>query len=113
MECILKLYVLDKKPKKTWYKQLLYHFTRPLAKLIYSFDTERQKEVKFKRDFIASLNKRDFINEVAKILFDEVKTRGIQEIDEPFCKMLCRDEAKDIFYEKKSNGGFDELNIMQ
>ena len=113
MECILKLFVLDKKPKRVRIKELFYYITRPMAKLIYKFDKERQKEITFKRNFIATLNKRDFINEVAKCLYDEVQTRGtIRNEDEPLCKVLCREEAKEIFEQKKQNGYFDELNVM-
>lgn len=57
------------------------------------------------------MNKRDYIEEVSKILYDEVQSYGAIE-NTTLCKMLCTDEARDIFYERKMNGGFDDLNIM-
>lgn len=113
MECILKFKCLKERPKQAWYKRVFFVFTRPLAKLIYRFDDERNKEIAFKRKVIADLNKRDFINEVSGILYDEVMTRGtIESQNEVYCKILCRDEAREIFEERKQNGGFDELNVM-
>lgn len=113
MECILKFNCLKERPRQTWYKRLLFVFTRPLAKLIYHFDKERNLDIAFKRKVIADLNRRDFINEVTGILYDEVMTRGtVEEQNELYCKLLCRDEAKEIFEERKHNGGFDELNVM-
>lgn len=113
MECIVKFNYLKERPTQTWYKRLFFIFTRPLARLVYSFDNKRAEEIAFKRRVIADWNRRDFINEVSGILYDEVLTRGtIESQNEIYCKLLCRDEAKEIFEERKHCGGFDELNIM-
>ena len=108
----LTIKFLDKEPKKTsGLQRLLYCFTRPLADFLLAFTPQKTYRIFSRRKLIARLNKRDYIEEVSKILFDEVLTHGNVE-DLTLCKMICIEEAREIFYERKANGGFDDLNIM-
>lgn len=103
---------LDEEPKRnSKFKQFLFNFTRPVAQFLDSFDLDKQLLIHNKRKAIASMNKKDYIEEVAQILYDEVSTYGKVK-DVLLCKMLCIDEAREIFNERKQNGGFDDLNIM-
>lgn len=104
--------ILNEEPKpKTWYKQVLFCFTRPIAEFIDGFNINKLRRIAKRRQKIAHMQQADFIIEVARLLYDEVLTHGTPpNID--LCKALCVDEARDIFYEKKMNGGFDDLNIM-
>lgn len=108
----MKIEFLKEEPKpKTWYKQVLFCFTRPIAEFIDGFNINKLSRIAKRRQKIADMQQADFIMEVAQLLYDEVLTHGTPpNID--FCKVLCVDEAKYIFYEKKINGGFDDLNIM-
>lgn len=108
-----KINFLDDEPKRnSKIKQLLFYLTRPLADFIYTFNPVRDLKIAHRRYTIAQMNKHDFIDEVSRLLYDEVQTRGHIE-DTSLCQMLCKVDAVDIFYERKMNGGFDDLNIMQ
>ena len=111
---VIKLEVkyLQKEPKpKTWYNQLLYKLTRPFAKFLDGFNLKKSRQIYWRRKAICEMQKSDFINAVAEMIYDEVLTNGTPP-DIPLCKILCEDAARDIFLEKKINGGFDDLNIM-
>lgn len=113
-EITIKLEVkyLKKEPEpKTWCKQILFCFTRPIAEFIDGFNISKLKKIYWRRKAISEMQKVDFINAVSELLYDEVLTHGTPPNIE-LCKMLCADAARDIFYEKKMNGGFDDLNIM-
>lgn len=108
----MKIEFLNNEPRpNTWYKQLLFYFTRPIAKMVDAVNYDKQEAIRIKREEISKLQKTDFIIEVANILYAEVLTHGEPQNKE-LCRMLCVDEARDIFYQKKYNGGFDDLNII-
>ncbi len=103
---------LDEEPKRnSKFKQFWFNFTRPLAQFIDTFDLEKQLLILKKRRAIASMNKKDYIEAVAEVLYEEVSTYGKVK-DVLLCKMLCVEEAREIYNERKQNGGFDDLNIM-
>ena len=103
---------LKEEPKpKTWYKQVLFCFTRPIAEFIDGFNINKLRKIAKRRQKIALMQQAGFIMEVAQLLYDEVLNHGTPS-NINLCKALCVDEARDIFYEKKMNGGFDDLNIM-
>lgn len=107
-----RIYFLDEEPEpKSWYKQLFYCFTRPFAELFDGFNIIKLQKIARRRREIADMQKRDFITYLAELLYEKVLAQG-QPTDERLCKLLCIDEAIDIFYEKKMNGCFDDLNIM-
>lgn len=108
---ITEKYLNEEPEPKTWYKQILFYFTRPIAEFIDGFNISKLKKIYWRRKAISEMQKVDFINAVSELLYDEVLTHGTPPNIE-LCKMLCADEARDIFYEKKMNGGFDDLNIM-
>ena len=108
----MKIEFLKEEPKpKTWYKQVLFCFTRPIAELIDGFNINKLRRIAKRRQKIAHMQQVDFIIEVAQLLYDEVLNYGTP-LDIDLCKVLCVEEARNIFYEKKMNGGFDNLNIM-
>ncbi len=108
----MKIKFLENEPKpKTWYGQLFFFFTRPVASFIDGFNEEKMYKINKRREKIAHMQQIDFIMAVADILYDEVLTYGTPaNID--LCKMLCLKEAGEIFYENKYNGKFDDLNII-
>lgn len=101
----------EEPPKNSKIKQLLFCFTRPIADFLEGLNPEKVYRIYKRRKTLADMNKRDYIEEVAKILYDEVDALGGTS-NPTLQKMLCIDEARDIFYERKENGGFDDLNIM-
>jgi hypothetical protein len=105
--------ILNEEPKiNSKLKQACFYITRPIAEFLEGFNVKKLDAIAKRQRFIANLNKRDYIEEISNILYDTVKASGVQIINETFVRMLCVDEARDIFYERKQNGGFDNLNIM-
>lgn len=92
-------------------KQFLYFFTRPLAKLIYLFDTERRNALKNRREIIKIINKRSYVDFVANLLYEQSKILQVA-FSGPVLRMNCIIEAEKMFNEKKKHGDFDELNTL-
>ena len=108
----LFLNYLEEEPKRnSKLKQLLFCFTRPIARILDAFDLDKELQIYSRRKAIANQNKRDYIEAVADVLYCEVLALGYVK-DHLLCKMLCIEEARHIFNDKKQSGGFDDLNIM-
>ncbi len=92
-------------------KQFLYFFTRPLAKLVYFFNRKRSNILKNRREIIKILNKRDYVDTVASLLYEQSSILQLA-FSEPILRMNCIIEAEKMFNEKKKHGDFDELNTL-
>lgn len=104
--------VLPEEPKKnSKFKQFLFNFTRPIAKLLQENNFEYLHKTKLKQEQIALWNKEDFIAEAYKYYSDiHLAKYGYITIKDAIHIM---DKSKLLFEEKKKNGGFDELNVMK
>ena len=100
-------------------KQLLFKYvTTPIARVLDIINIPKQLKLHKKRRKIAEDNKRDYIEMTSKILFEtdiqEHLNKG--EIPNPLAIPILIDKhtqrAIEMFYEKKQNGDFDELNCM-
>lgn len=100
-------------------KQLLFKYvTTPIARVLDMINIPKQLKLYRKRRKIAEDNKRAYIEMTSKVLLEtdiqEHLNKG--EIPNPFAIPILIDKhtqrAIEMFYEKKQNGDFDELNCM-
>ena len=100
-------------------KQLLFKYvTTPIARVLDMINIPKQLKLHKKRRKIAEDNKRAYIEMTSKMLFEtdlqEHLNKG--EIPNPLAIPILIDKhtqrAIEMFYEKKQNGDFDELNCM-
>lgn len=100
-------------------QQLLFKYvTTPIARVLDMINIPKQLKLHKIRRRIAEDNKRDYIEMTSKILFEtdiqEHLNKG--EIPNPLAIPILIDKhtqrAIEMFYEKKQNGDFDELNCM-
>lgn len=92
-------------------KQILYFFTRPLAKFIYLFDKERQRTLSGRQEIIRILNRRSYIDTTAKLLYEQASVLN-STFGDTIVRLNCIIQAEQMFNEKKKHGDFDDLNIM-
>lgn len=108
-----KIYVLTEEPKNvnTKLKQILYRFTSIIAKVFDYFNFEKHNEIQRRRYKIANMNYKDFIETVTEIMFQECLALGPVR-NENLCRLYCKMQAAEIFWQKKKQGYFDDLNVM-
>ena len=104
--------------KNTTKQWLFKYVTTPIAKTLDFINIPKQIKLQRKRRQIAEDNKRAYIEQTTKILMET----DIQEhlnmgmIPNPMAIPILIDKhtqrAIEMFYEKKQNGDFDELNLM-
>ena len=100
-------------------RQNFYRYvTNPIAKILDFVNIPKQLELKRRRKEIAWQNKKDYIETTSKVLFETELQEQLNEGKLPNPIMLPLiiarhvEKAHKMFYEKKKNGDFDELNIM-
>lgn len=100
-------------------KQFIYKYvTTPIARVCDIVNVKKYWELRKRREHIAQMNKKDFIEALTKNLVDtEIQEHlEIGEIPNPLAMPIIiaqnLDKAYEIFYEKKRQGYFDELNVL-
>lgn len=100
-------------------KQLFYKYvTTPIAKVLDFVNVPKQIELRKRRNKIAEMNKCEYIQTTSKVLFEtELQEHlNIGEIPHPLALPIIIErniqKATEMFYEKKKNGDFDELNLL-
>ena len=100
-------------------KQLFYKYvTTPIAKAIDFVNVPKRMAIHRRRADIAEMNKREYIQTTSQVLFEtEIQEHlSMGEIPNPLALPIIIErnieKATKMFYEKKRNGDFDELNLM-
>lgn len=100
-------------------KQWLYRYvTTPIATILDIINVPKQIKLYNRRKKIAEDNKREYINQTAQILMETDIQEHLNQgmVPNPFAIPHLIDKhtqrAIEMFYEKKRNGDFDELNLM-
>lgn len=100
-------------------QQLLFKYvTQPIASIYNILNVKKYWELRKRREYIAEMNKKDFIETLAKNLIDTELQEKLNEgkvlnpLLAPIFISQKIDEAYEIFYEKKKKGYFDELNVL-
>lgn len=100
-------------------KQLLFKYvTTPIARALDLINIPKTIKLYRKRKQIANDNKRAYIEQTSKILLETDLQEHFNQgmIPNPLAIPLLIDKhmqrAIQMFYEKKQNGDFDELNCM-
>lgn len=94
------------------------YVTQPIAKVIDAVNIPKQIKLKKIRDKIAFENKRDYIQQTTKVLLETDLQEHLNQgmIPNPLAIPMLIDQhtqkAIKMFYEKKKNGDFDELNLL-
>lgn len=94
------------------------YVTQPIAKVIDVVNIPKQIKLKKIRDKIAFENKQDYIQQTAKVLLETDLQEHLNQgmIPNPLAIPILINQhtqkAVEMFYEKKKNGDFDELNIL-
>lgn len=94
------------------------YVTTPLAKAIDFVNIPKRIKLKKRRERIALENKHNYIEMTSKLLFEQDIQEHLAKGEMPHPLMLPLiisrhiDQAYEMFYEKKANGDFDELNIL-
>lgn len=104
--------------KKTTKQWLFKYVTTPIAKTLDVINIPKAIKLHRKRKRIAEDNKRAYIEMTSKVLFEtdlqEHFNKG--EVPNPLAIPILIDKhtqrAIEMFYEKKQNGDFDELNCL-
>ena len=100
-------------------RQWLYKYiTTPIARVLDIINVPKQVKLYKKRKLLANDNKWAYIKQTTQILIEtdiqEHLNRG--EVPNPLAMPYLMDKhamrAIEMFYEKKQNGNFDELNLM-
>ena len=106
---------LEEEPKIDKRKQILYNFTRPIAKLRWIFKPLQFLHLLLRRKLLADLNKMCIIEDISKQLFinsiDIKLGMTLEEFEKH--RVMCMLEATSIFKERKRRGLIDELNTPQ
>lgn len=100
-------------------KQLFYKYvTTPIARVLDAINLPKRIKLAKMRRKLALQNKHDYIEQTAKILLETELQEKLNEgmIPNPLALPIIIsnkiDLATEMFYEKKQNGYFDELNCM-
>lgn len=100
-------------------KQFYYKYvTTPIAKVCDIINFKKHLELRRRREHIAQMNKKDYIEQLTKNLVDTEIQEHLEMgvIPNPLAMPIIikqnLDKAYEIFYEKKAKGYFDELNIQ-
>ena len=100
--------------KQNFYK----YVTNPIAKVLDFCNIPKRIELNRRRKAIANKNMMDYIETTSKVLFETELQEQLNEGKLPNPIMLPLiiaehvEKAHKMFYEKKKNRDFDELNIM-
>lgn len=100
-------------------KQLLFKYvTTPVARVLDVINIPKTIKLRRRRRQIAEENKRAYIEQTTKILMETDIQEHLNQgmIPNPMAIPILIDKhtqrAIEMFYEKKQNGDFDELNLM-
>ena len=100
-------------------KQLFYKYiTTPIANILDFINVPKRIKIKERQKAIAEKNKMEYIEQTTKILLDTEIQEHLNKGEVPHPLMLpiliskMIDIAYEMFYEKKRNGDFDELNLL-
>lgn len=100
--------------KETIYK----YVTQPIAIFLDFINIPKRIQLEKRKNAIRLSNKADYIEELSKILLEEdlQKHAEIGVFPHPLLLPILInkhiDKATQMFYEKKRNGYFDDLNIL-
>ena len=100
-------------------KQLLFKYvTTPIARVLDMINIPKQLKLHKIRRKIAEENKRAYIEQTMKVLMETDIQEHLNQgmVPNPFAIPILigkhTQRAIEMFYEKKQNGDFDELNCM-
>lgn len=94
-------------------KQILYFFTRPIAKLIYLFDRERCETLRERKNILSLMNYKSYIKTTSEILYEQnLPFIALYGGSVNLLKLNCEIEAERMFAQKKKHGDFDSLNLL-
>ena len=100
-------------------KQIFYRVvTQPIARILDFINIPKRQELKQRRDYIAEMNKNEYIQITSNIMFEAELQEKLNQgyIISPLVIPLVMEKhlyrAKRMFYEKKRKGYFDDLNLM-
>ena len=92
-------------------KQILYFFTRIIAKVIYAFDRKRTNQLRERWEILRLLNKKSYIDTVSEVIYQQ--NLVLQPYpNEEMLRLGSIIEAERMFKQKKKHGDFDNLNIL-
>lgn len=100
--------------KQSFYK----YVTTPIAKILDFVNIPKRIEIEKRQRKIALDNKCQYIEITSKLLLEQDIQEHMAKGEAPhplFLPLLIAkkiEEAEQMFYEKKKNGDFDELNIL-